>query len=76
MYRKRFAPEIVMPSNGMNRPPETGHAQQEAGFRLLVERMPAAAYVCDAEGLITYFNPRAAEFWGREPRLYDPSDRF
>jgi two-component system CheB/CheR fusion protein len=45
-------------------------------FRQLLAKMPAAAYTCDAEGLITYFNERAAELWGREPKLNDPVDRF
>jgi PAS domain-containing protein len=38
--------------------------------------MPAAAYTTDAEGLITYFNRRAVEVWGREPKLNDPIDRY
>src|SRR5262245_50164379 len=45
-------------------------------FHQLLEKLPAAAYTCDADGLITYFNPRAAELWGREPKLNDPVDRF
>jgi two-component system sensor kinase FixL len=45
-------------------------------FRWLLDRLPAAAYICDADGLITYFNSRAAELWGREPKLNDPMDRF
>ncbi len=45
-------------------------------FRRLLDRLPAAAYTCDAEGLITYFNSHAALVWGREPKLNDPSDRF
>ena len=45
-------------------------------FRNLLEAMPVAAYTCDAEGLITYFNPRAAALWGRSPRLNDPADRY
>ena len=45
-------------------------------FRRLLERLPAAAYTCDADGLITYFNPRAVELWGREPALDDPIDRY
>ncbi|HEX2213286.1 MAG TPA: PAS domain S-box protein, partial [Mycobacterium sp.] len=44
-------------------------------FRLL-DRLPAAAYACDAEGLITYFNERAADLWGREPKLNEPTERF
>ncbi len=45
-------------------------------FRRLLEKLPAGAYTCDAEGLITYFNQRAVELWGREPKLYDPADRY
>jgi hypothetical protein len=42
----------------------------------MIEKLPAAAYTCDAEGLITYFNQRAVELWGREPKLNDPVDRY
>jgi PAS domain S-box-containing protein len=42
----------------------------------LLDALPAAAYICDADGLITYFNSRAAELWGREPKLNDPDDRY
>ena len=45
-------------------------------FRRLLEKLPAGAYTCDAEGLITYFNQRALETWGRAPRLDDPQDRY
>jgi PAS domain S-box-containing protein len=45
-------------------------------MRRLLENLPTAAYTCDADGLITYFNRRAAEVWGREPRLHDPIDRY
>ncbi len=45
-------------------------------FHNLLEKLPAAAYTCDAEGLITYFNPRAEALWGRAPRLNDPVDRY
>ena len=48
----------------------------ETRQRLLVEIMPAAMFICDHEGLITYYNQRAAELWGRRPRLADPQDRF
>lgn len=48
----------------------------ESDFRRLLEALPAAAYTCDAAGLITYFNSRAVELWGREPKLNDPIDRF
>jgi PAS domain S-box-containing protein len=45
-------------------------------FHRLLDVMPAAAYTCDPDGLITYFNRRAAEVWGREPKLNDPEDRY
>ena len=34
-------------------------------FQRLLEKLPAGAYTCDAEGLITYFNKHAVELWGR-----------
>jgi two-component system, sensor histidine kinase PdtaS len=45
-------------------------------FRRLLEKLPAGAYICDANGLITYFNAQAVELWGRAPGLNDPVDRF
>jgi len=41
-----------------------------------LDRIPALAYVCDANGLITYFNPSAATFWGRAAKLRDAEHRF
>jgi len=32
--------------------------------------------MCGPDGLITYFNERAAALWGRRPALNDPVDRF
>src|SRR5437660_2159447 len=45
-------------------------------FQRLLAKLPAAAYTCNAKGLITYFNERAGELWGRAPKLNDPVDRF
>jgi PAS domain-containing protein len=45
-------------------------------FLGLLDKLPAAAYTCDAEGLITYYNQSALRLWGRAPKLRDPSDRF
>lgn len=72
MEAQRREPEVT--DQGMQ-----GRASVAGGdsqFRRLLEKLPAGAYTCDAEGLITYFNERAARLWGREPRLNDPADRF
>jgi diguanylate cyclase (GGDEF)-like protein/PAS domain S-box-containing protein len=45
-------------------------------FRRLLEKLPAGAYTCDLEGLITYYNQHAVHLWGRAPKLNDPVDRF
>jgi two-component system, LuxR family, sensor kinase FixL len=45
-------------------------------FRRLLDKLPAAAYTCDADGLITYYNQRAAQAWGRAPNLADPQDHY
>lgn len=42
----------------------------------LIEKLPVAAYTCDADGLITYFNPAAVRMWGRAPKLRNEVDRF
>jgi len=42
----------------------------------IIHALPMAAYLCDNEGLITAFNERASELWGRAPLLNDPKDRF
>ena len=48
----------------------------EAEFRRLLDKLPAGAYTCDASGLITYYNSRAVELWGRAPKLHDVADRY
>lgn len=48
----------------------------EEAFRRLLEHLPVGAYVCNADGLITYYNPHAVQIWGRVPRLLHPDDRY
>jgi signal transduction histidine kinase len=48
----------------------------EGLFHRLLDKLPAGAYTCDADGLITYFNQHAARLWGRAPALNDPVDRY
>jgi PAS domain S-box-containing protein len=43
-------------------------------FRQLLEALPAAIYTTDAQGRLTFYNPAAVEFAGREPEL--GSDRW
>lgn len=38
--------------------------------------LPIAAYTCDSDGHITWFNERAEELWGRQPALNDAAERF
>ena len=62
-------------SNATHRSPD-GLRPDPAHFERLVDTLPAAAYTCDAEGLLTYYNQRAAELWGRQPRLNHPTERY
>ena len=38
-------------------------------FREVLDALPAAIYITDAAGLITYYNEAAAALWGRRPEL-------
>jgi PAS domain S-box-containing protein len=48
----------------------------DGNFFRLMERLPIGMYICDSQGLITYFNREAAQLWGRTLKLNDPVDRF
>ena len=50
--------------------------ESEQRLRQLTSLMPAAVYSCDREGRITFFNRRAAEIWGREPKLNDSMEKY
>jgi PAS domain S-box-containing protein len=41
-----------------------------------LEHLPIAVYACDRRGRILWFNSRAAELWGRSPRIGDDSELF
>ena len=56
-----------------------GLRDEEQAFELparLFEQLPFAVYVCDRDGLVLRYNRRAAELWGRSPKLGDPNERF
>lgn len=54
----------------------TDAAPNELFLERVLQILPFAAYTCNAEGLITYCNPRAVRLWGRTPKLNDSADRY
>jgi PAS domain S-box-containing protein len=42
----------------------------------LLEQLPIGIYACDARGRILWFNSRAADLWGRSPRVGDDSEVY
>jgi PAS domain S-box-containing protein len=42
----------------------------------LIEILPAAVYVCDADAVIVAYNKRATELWGRTPALGQTDEKF
>ncbi|MET4201856.1 HWE histidine kinase domain-containing protein [Bradyrhizobium sp. LA6.12] len=56
-----------------------GAGNEEQAFEMpgqLFEQLPFAVYVCDRDGLVLRYNRRAAELWGRSPKLGDPGERY
>jgi PAS domain S-box-containing protein len=51
-------------------------AEQSERARALLDTLPSAAYSCDAEGCITFYNDQAVTLWGRRPRLGEEDRRF
>ena len=46
-------------------------------LRQVVDQIPSAVYVCEApSGVIRLYNARAAELWGRHPRVGDTDELF
>ncbi|HEX9509198.1 MAG TPA: PAS domain S-box protein [Puia sp.] len=61
--------------------PETTNLQEgedtyksEDTYKHMARFLPVALYTTDSEGLITFYNEKAAELWGRRPRLNDPTE--
>ncbi len=50
------------------------HSQEQ--FREVATLLPAAVYLCDASGIIKWYNARAVELWGREPDPASTDERF
>jgi PAS domain-containing protein len=74
MEQQRFNTTAAREPRSAARPVRRQQSEQE--FRRLLEKLPAGAYLCDPDGLITYYNQRAVEMWGRAPKLNDPVDRY
>ena len=69
--------EVVAIANGAG--VALGAPNDEEAFELpgrLFEQLPFAIYICDQAGLVLRYNHRAAELWGRSPKLGDPNERF
>jgi hypothetical protein len=41
-----------------------------------IQMLPVAIFWCDSRGRILGFNRRAAELWGRQPRIGDDTELF
>jgi PAS domain S-box-containing protein len=54
----------------------TERQRVEEQFREVATLLPAAVYLCDASGLIKWYNSRAVELWGREPDPASTDERF
>jgi PAS domain S-box-containing protein len=65
-----------MSDNSASHAADAALRQSDAAMSKLLMLMPAAVYACDTEGRLTFFNRRAIECWGREPRLGDIEDRW
>lgn len=56
-----------MSSTGSTEIPEKWPRNPE--YQTLLDALPAAVYLCDVNGNITYFNQAAVQIWGRSPVL-------
>ncbi len=50
-----------------------GHSEDR--LRRILQSLPIAAYTCDAEGKITFYNQSAAQLWGCAPEIAVPEAR-
>jgi PAS domain S-box-containing protein len=70
-----LANEVKARPSARNREAVLRSSQLE-NLQALLAKLPAGAYLCDSDGLITYFNDHAVRIWGRAPQLNSPADRF
>jgi PAS domain S-box-containing protein len=55
---------------------QVANAAVDSQFTMLLEAMPAAAFTCDADGVITSYNAAMRELWSRLPDPENPADRW
>ena len=48
--------------------------EDEAKFKILAHLLPVGVYSTDKNGIITFYNEKAAQLWGRHPKLNDPNE--
>lgn len=48
----------------------------ESRYRSLLDSDSTGVYTCDSAGVITYYNDRAADLWGRRPAIGDTDESF
>src|SRR5882757_8858854 len=70
-----MANEIAANSSAGN-PQAVLRSSQLESLQGLLAKLPAGAYLCDSNGLITYYNDHAVRIWGRAPELNNPVDCF
>ncbi len=56
-----------MPPRSSIKGPET--TDTYSLYKELFEKLPAAIYLCDADGYVKTYNSAAARLWGREPEI-------
>ena len=61
-------PERLAPLE-LLRPVAEALVRGDAHFQAVLDVLPAAVYITDAEGRITYYNAAAAALWGHRPEL-------
>lgn len=63
--------DVSASAEGLEAPIGLGGAQGD-----LLDLLPVPAYACDRDGVIIAYNSRAADLWGRRPKLGDPTQLF
>ena len=56
--------------------PEPANKDREPSYRALTDQALVGVYSCDAAGVITYYNNRATDLWGRTPAIGETDERF